>query len=111
MMKARCGHSVEEDFAEAHSGLCRRCHSNFTFISELESKYGEDALVQYWYGMILARLSSVEESGQGVNCLIDHLVEFYQKKLAVVPSRRKYIRKMLFMLDSLRHPVELDAFK
>ena len=110
-MIARCGHAVEDDYAEAHNGLCRKCQSNFTFISELESKYGEDALVQYWYGMILASLSSVEENGHGVNCLLDHLIEFYRNKLEVVPSKKQYIRKMLFMLNSLRYPIDVDTLK
>lgn len=110
-MKAKCGHLVERRYAEAHDGLCRRCHSNFAFLIDLESKYGEDALVQYWYAMILANLTSAEEGNQGADCLIEHLVEFYQRKLSTVPSKGKYIRKMLYMLNSLRQPFDIEALK
>jgi hypothetical protein len=111
MIKAKCGHIVDKSYGEAHSGLCRNCHSNFTFITDLELKYGEDALVQYWYAMILASLSSGQENNRGTNCLIDHLIEFYQRKLATVPSKEKYIRKMLYMLNSLRQPFDIEVLK
>jgi hypothetical protein len=62
MMKAKCGHIVEKSYAEAHWGLCRKCHSNFAFLNDLELKYGEDALVQYWYAMILANVSTGEKT-------------------------------------------------
>jgi hypothetical protein len=111
MMKARCGHLVGGKYAEAHDGLCRSCHSNFAFLIDLESEYGEDALVQYWYAMILANLNSAEERAQGSDCLIEHLVEFYQSKLDMVPSKSEYIRKMLYMLNSLRKPFDIEAMK
>src|SRR5215210_5031279 len=110
MMKARCGHLVGRKYAKAHDGLCRSCHSNFAFLIDLESEYGEDALVQYWYAMILANLSSAE-GAQNSNCLVEHLVEFYQGKLDMVPSKRKYIRTMLYMLNSLRNPSDIEALK
>jgi hypothetical protein len=111
MMKARCGHLVGRKYSKAHDGLCRSCHSNFAFLIDLESEYGEDALVQYWYAMILANLSSAEGGAQSSNCLIEHLVAFYQSKLDTVPSKGKYIRKMLYMLNSLRNPVDIEALK
>ncbi len=43
MMKARCGHVEHKFYSDAHHGLCRKCHSNFAFLLELEQKYGEDA--------------------------------------------------------------------
>jgi hypothetical protein len=43
-MKATCGHLEEKSFTNANDGLCRKCHSNFAFLLELEAKYGEDAL-------------------------------------------------------------------
>jgi len=46
-MKAKCGHVTEKSYADAHGGLCRKCHSNFSSLLELEQKYGEDALVEY----------------------------------------------------------------
>jgi hypothetical protein len=79
-------------------------------VTELESKHGEDALVQYWYAMVLANLYS-EENSQTANCLIEHLVEFYQRKLVTVPSKERYIRKMLYMLNSLRQPVNIEELK
>ena len=66
---------------------------------------------KYWYSMVLANLYSGEENKLGVNCLIDHLVEFYHGKLATVPSRRRYIRKMIYMLNSLRQPFDIDSMK
>lgn len=45
MLKAKCGHVVEKKYIDVHDGLCRKCHSNFSLIQELESKGGEDALV------------------------------------------------------------------
>jgi len=111
MMKARCGHLIGRKYAKAHDGLCRSCHSNFAFLIDLESEYGEDALVQYWYAMILANLSSAEGKIQSSNCLIEHLVEFYRSKLDTVPSKSKYLRKMLYMLNSLRNPLDIEALK
>ena len=111
MMKAKCGHLAEKSYAEAHLGLCRKCHSNFAFLNDLELKYGEDALVQYWYAMIVANLPTGEKTTQEANCLIDHLIEFYQRKLVKVPSKEKYIRKMLYMLNSLRQPFDIEMLK
>ena len=45
MMEARCGHVEEKLYAAAHHGLCRKCHSNFAYLLELEERYGEDALI------------------------------------------------------------------
>jgi hypothetical protein len=56
-------------------------------------------------------LHSGEENKLGVNCLIDHLAEFYQRKLATVPSKEQYIRKMIYMLNSLRQPFDIDSMK
>jgi hypothetical protein len=51
MMKAKCGHAEDKRYSDAHHGLCRKCHSNFAFLLELEQKYGEDALIEYWYAI------------------------------------------------------------
>ena len=91
-MKATCGHLEEKSFINANDGLCRKCHSNFAFLLELEAKYGEDALVEYWYAMILTHLSSREDK-QGVKCFIEHLIMFYQQKLVEVPSKKNYTKK------------------
>src|SRR6266545_994761 len=88
IMKAKCGHMTEKSYANAHGGLCRKCHSNFSFLLELEQKYGEDALVEYWYAKILT-YSSSERNEYDVYCLIDHLVEFYQQNLIKFPSKKK----------------------
>jgi hypothetical protein len=50
IVKARCGHYAVKSYADAHGGLCRKCHSNFVNILELEKKYGEDALVDSGMG-------------------------------------------------------------
>ena len=102
-MKARCGHPVSESYARAHHGLCRQCHSNFAYLVELEEKHGEDALVEYWYSMILANISDCREDA---GCLIDHLVEFYLRKRVEIPSKQHYINKMLFMLRSIKDPFD-----
>ena len=39
---------VESSFAESHNGLCNRCDSDFSFVINLESTCGKDALNQYW---------------------------------------------------------------
>ena len=91
MMKAKCGHIVEKRYADAHDGLCRRCHSNFSFLINLESKYGEDAVVQYWYAMILTHLSSGEDE-QSTDCLIEHLIDIYQRELIMVPSKDRTLK-------------------
>lgn len=104
-MKTRCGHFESNSYAKAHHGLCRHCHSNFAYLVELEEKHGEDALVEYWYSQILANLSESKDSV----CLIDHLIDFYQRKLVEIPSKQRYITKMLYMLHSVKDP--FDASK
>jgi hypothetical protein len=102
MMKAKCGHIVEKRYADAHDGLCRRCHSNFSFLINLESKYGEDAVVQYWYA---------REDEQSTDCLIEHLIDFYQRELIMVPSKDRYIKRMLYMLTSLLRPFDMKSLE
>ncbi|HXG07566.1 MAG TPA: hypothetical protein VNI77_09610 [Nitrososphaera sp.] len=97
-MKARCGHFEHGSYARAHNGLCRRSHSKLAFLLELEEKRGDDALVEYWYSQIVVNLSESKDS----TCIIDHLVDFYEHKLVEVPSTQRYIRKMLYMLRSLK---------
>jgi hypothetical protein len=108
IMKAKCGHAIEKSYAEAHFGLCRRCHSNFSFVLELEHKYGEDALIDYWYAKILTYQSETKEE---VDCILNHLIEFYQQKLAEFPSKKNYIMKMLYMLRSIQEPFNLQTLK
>ncbi|RPJ27338.1 MAG: hypothetical protein EHM25_11180 [Nitrosopumilales archaeon] len=108
IMKAKCGHVAEKSYADAHGGLCRKCHSNFSFLLELEQKYGEDALVEYWYGKILTYPSETKEE---VVCFINHLIEFYQQKLVEVPSKKNYIKKMLFMLHSIKEPFDIQTLR
>jgi hypothetical protein len=104
MMKAKCGHVEEKLYADAHHGLCRKCHSNFAFLLELEQKYGEDALIEYWYAKILT-YSSSERKGEEVDCFIDHLIEFYQQNLIKFPSKelsQKY-RKTIQTKEHVRY--------
>lgn len=108
IMKARCDHMTEKSYAEAHQGLCRRCFSNFTFILELEQKFGEDALAEYWYSKILTHKTQTKEE---VDCLIDHLIEYYRLKLVEFPSKKNYIKKMLYMLSSIKNPFNLHALR
>ena len=70
-------------------------------------KCGEDALLEYWYAMILSSISKDKE----VDCLMDHLVKFYQKKLNEVPSKQKYIKKMLYMLHSIQKPFDVETIR
>ena len=104
-MKAKCGHVIKDEeisYVNAHYGLCRRCHSNFIFLVELESQYGKDALIEYWFAIILSNLS---EDREKTSCLLDHLIEYYQCKLKVSPSHdSSYMQKMLYMLRSLQKP-------
>ena len=109
MIRAKCGHVVEKKYINVHDGLCRKCHSSFSFIQDLGSKGGEDALVQYWYAMILTKLSGVNK--QESSCLIGHLIEFYEKQLVRVPSKQTYVRKMLYMLNSLLTPFDAKSLK
>lgn len=85
----------------------RKCHSDFEFLAELEGKCGEDALLEYWYAMILSSISKDNE----VDCLMDHLVKFYQKKLNEVTLKHKYIKNMLYMLHSLQKPFDVEAIR
>jgi hypothetical protein len=112
MLEARCGHIEEKLYADAHHGLCRKCHSNFAFILELEQKYGEDALIEYWYAKILTYSSPERTEGkEELDCFIDHLIEFYQQNLIKFPSKEKYIRKMLYMLHSLQRPFDIEGLR
>ena len=108
IMKAKCGHVTEKLYAEAHHGLCRRCHSNFSFILELEQRYGENGLVEYWYSKILTHPPETKEE---VDCLINHLVEYYRRKLIEFPSKKNYIKKMLYMLSPIREPFNFHTLK
>ena len=58
--------------------------------------------MEYWYSQILANLSETQDAG----CLIDHLIDFYQRKLVELPSKRRYITKMLYMLRSVKEPFD-----
>jgi hypothetical protein len=109
LMKAKCGHIEDKTYYDAHHGLCRQCHSNFAFLLELEQKYGEDALIEYWYAKILTY--SPSERKVHVDCFIDHLIEFYERNLTKFPSKEKYIKKMLYMLHSLQKPFDIDALR
>jgi hypothetical protein len=111
MMETRCGHVEEKLFADIHHGLCRKCHSNFVFVLKLEEEGGEDALTEYWYAKILTYSSSERKEQGALYCLIDHLIEFYQKNLIIFPSKKKYIKKMLYMLHSLREPFDIETLK
>ena len=108
-LKAKCGHLTSRSYAEAHHGLCRRCHSSFAFLVELEEKKGEDALVQYWYQMIVDNLPEDGNSYEKA-CLLNHLIDFYQRKLGEVPSQQRYIQKMLYMLNSIKDPFDAAKF-
>ena len=108
-MKAKCGHEENKTYSDAHHGLCRKCHSNFAYLIELEQKYGEDALIEYWYAKILTY--SPSDRMVHVDCFIGHLIEFYERNLVKFPSREKYIRKMLYMLHSLQKPFDIDVLR
>jgi len=110
MMKAKCGHVEDKTYSDAHHGLCRKCHSNFAFLIELEQKYGEDALIEYWYAKILT-YSPSERKEIELDCFIDHLIEFYQQNLIKFPLKEKYIRKMLYMLHSLQKPFDIETLR
>ena len=109
LMQAKCGHIEEKLYANTHHGLCRKCHSNFAYLLELEQKYGEDALIQYWYAKILTYSSGEEK--EDISCLLDHLIDFYQQAFIKFPSKQKYIKKMLFMLHSLQEPFNSETLK
>lgn len=108
LRKTRCGHFATKSYADAHGGLCRKCHANFATLVELEKRYGEDALVEYWYSAILTNLP---ESKEEITCFISHLIDFYQQKLIETPSKQKYIKKMLFMLQSLLEPFNIETLR
>jgi hypothetical protein len=110
IMEARCGHVEEKLYADAHHGLCRKCHSNFAFLLELERKYGEDALIEYWYAKVLT-YSSSERKTEELGCFVDHLIELYRQNLIKFPSKEKYIRKMLYMLHSLKEPFDIETLR
>jgi hypothetical protein len=107
-IEARCGHVEEKSYADAHQGLCK-CHSNFVFLLVLEQREGEDALIEYWFAMILSYLSARKE--QEVECFIDHLIEYYDRNLIKSPSKQNYIRKMLLMLHSLQEPFDTETLR
>jgi hypothetical protein len=65
MMKARCGHVEETFYSDSYHGLCRKCHSNFAFLLELEQKYGEDVLIENWFAKILTYSSSERKEDVG----------------------------------------------
>ena len=109
-MRSTCGHLEEKSFIQANNGLCRKCHSNFAFLLEIEMKYGEDALVEYWYAMILTHLSSREDK-QAVKCFIEHLTTFYQRKLNEIPSKESYTKKMLYILQSIQEPFDMEGLR
>ena len=106
--KARCGHFATKSYSDAHGGLCRKCHANFAAVLELEKRYGEDGLVDYWYSWILTNLP---ESKEEMTCFISHLVDFYQQKLVETQSKQKYIKKMLYMLQSVQEPSDAETLR
>ena len=110
MMIAKCGHVEDKKYLDTHHGLCRKCHSNFAFLLELEQKYGEDALIEYWFAKMLT-YSSSERKEIELDCFIDHLIEFYQQNLIKFPSKEKYINKMLYMLHSLQKPFDIETLR
>jgi hypothetical protein len=80
--------------------LCVPCRPRY--------RYGEDALIEYWYAIILAYIS---EDTERVGCFMEHLVAFYKRKLIELPSRENYIRKMLYMLNSLQEPYDIESLR
>ena len=38
-MNLRCGHLTDRSFVKGHNGLCRKCHSNFSFLLDIEEKF------------------------------------------------------------------------
>jgi hypothetical protein len=49
---------------------------------------------------------NLSDSRGDADCLIEHLIDFYQRKLVEIPSKRRYIHKMLFMLRSIKEPFD-----
>jgi hypothetical protein len=39
------------------------------------------------------------------------LIEYYQRQLVIVPSKEKYIKKMLYMLNSLQKPFDIKSLQ
>jgi hypothetical protein len=74
----------------------------------LEQRYGEDALVEYWFAKMLTYPS---ETKKEVDCFLNHLIEFYQQKLREVPSKKNYIKKMLYMLSSIKEPFDIQTLR
>jgi hypothetical protein len=46
-----------------------------------------------------------------MTCFISHLVDFYQQKLVETPSKQKYIKKMLYMLQSVQEPSDAETLR
>ena len=65
--------------------------------------------MQYWYQMIVENLPDDGNSHER-DCLLDHLIDFYQRKLGEVPSKQRYIQKMLYMLNSIKDPFDAAKF-
>lgn len=51
-------------------------------------------------------MANLSDSRKDADCLIDHLIDFYQRKLVEIPSKQSYIHKMLFMLRSIKEPFD-----
>ena len=65
--------------------------------------------MQYWYQMIVENLPEDANSHER-ECLLTHLIDFYQRKLEEVPSKQRYIQKMLYMLNSIKDPFDAAKF-
>ena len=76
----------------------------------MEEKFVEDELIEYLYSKILTYSSSGRKE-RDVDCLLDHLIGFYQENLIKYPSKKNYIKKMLYMLYSLREPFDIETLK
>ena len=80
-MNLHCRHLTDKSLAKGHNGLCRKCHSNFSFSTWYRRKIRWRCSGRHWYGMILIRLS---DDKQATQCFIKHLTDFYSKKLTEV---------------------------
>ena len=89
LMNIRCSHLTDRSFAKSHNGLCRKCHSNFSFLLDMEEKFGEDVIVEYWYGMILIRLSDDKQH----NVLLNISQAFILKNCWRSPPGNSHIYK------------------
>ncbi len=56
-------------------------------------------------------LVNLPESKEEIRCFISHLIDFYQQKLIEMPSKQKYIRKMLYMLNSIQEPFDVETLR